>query len=154
MAKNEALLSRKSRNSTATVGSEAEKIVKESRKRTSFGAKKPGEEVDATQQQLAGEMESALNDLYRPENFRGLVRAPADIAMAITGSKHFNLSDKEVETLATTGSATMRFFMVANPKWLALTLFSMSVITIYGSRTAMYYSEKSKNQKAKTEEKI
>lgn len=149
--KDETVLSSKSGDKTDKTVFESEKIIKKARSRSGQSAGEVSSGTD-TQDQTTLEIQRQLDQLYSPENFKGLVRAPADIAMAVTGSKHFNLSDKEVETLATTGSATMRFWTTANPKYLSLILFSFSVITIYGTRTVMYFQEKRMQRKQEKKE--
>lgn len=72
--------------------------------------------------------------VFKPETWKGVVAAPADFAFAMTGRKHWLLTEPEKETLASTGCATFRAFAQTDPKWIALTLFSVSLITIYGGR--------------------
>lgn len=92
------------------------------------------------------EMQKALEALYTPENFKGIVKAPADLMLAITGDSLWNLPDAEVATLATQSALAARYWMQADPKWVALTLFLFSVATTYGSR-AMIHIRKNKDNK-------
>jgi len=75
-----------------------------------------------------------LDAILDPKVWRGAVAAPGDMMVAITGKAHWELSDDERDTLAKTGAATARAFAVTDPKWLALSLFSFSVLSIYGGR--------------------
>jgi hypothetical protein len=75
-----------------------------------------------------------LDAILDPKVWRGAVAAPGDMMAAITAKEHWVLSEDERDTLAKTGVATARAFAVTDPKWLALSLFSFSIITIYGGR--------------------
>lgn len=75
-----------------------------------------------------------LENLLDPKVWRGAVAAPGDAMVAVTGRMHWKLYDDETDTLAKTGAATARCFMVTDPKWLALSLFGFSLLSIYGSR--------------------
>jgi hypothetical protein len=90
--------------------------------------------------------EEALESLFSPQQWRGLVRAPADAAAAITGSKTWEFSDKETDTLALGAANTARHFATFHPKWLALALFSMSVLSIYGAHFAAYKMEEKRKK--------
>jgi hypothetical protein len=67
--------------------------------------------------------------------------------VAVTGKKHWELSDDERDTLAKTGAATARCFAVTDPKWLALSLFSFSVISIYGGRLLKDFKDRVEEKK-------
>lgn len=75
-----------------------------------------------------------LDAILDPKVWRGAVAAPGDMMAAISGKEHWVLSEDERDTLAKTGAATARAFAVTDPKWLALSLFSFSIMTIYGGR--------------------
>jgi len=84
---------------------------------------------------LANEQQAKILDaILDPKVWRGAVAAPGDMMVAITGKAHWELNDNERDTLAKTGAATARAFAVVDPKWLALSLFSFSIISIYGGR--------------------
>lgn len=85
--------------------------------------------------------------VFKPETWKGVVAAPADFAFAMTGREHWLLSDPEKETLAATGCATFRAFAQTDPKWIALALFSVSLITIYGGRMMKDAKEMHKGEK-------
>lgn len=142
-------------NSSVSPVSEAEKIVQEKRRelnRNPVGDSAIAEsnKVDLQLQQQKEAMQKAIDLLYKPENFRGIFRAPADAMLALTGDKVWNVSKEETDTMASTGMVTMQFFMQSDPKWLALTLFSMSIFSVYGSRTAAYLMNR-REAKAKAE---
>jgi len=83
---------------------------------------------------IAIEQAKILDAILDPKVWRGAVAAPGDMMVAVTGKKHWELSDDERDTLAKTGAATARCFAVTDPKWLALSLFGFSVLSIYGGR--------------------
>lgn len=91
---------------------------------------------------------SELDSLFSPENFRALVRAPADIRLAVTGRKHWELKDSEVDSLAITASTSAKYFAVVDPKWLAVAMFATNAAMIYGSRIVEDMRQDRKNEKA------
>jgi hypothetical protein len=90
---------------------------------------------------LSAEDKAAMAALFQPEQWEALVSAPANGAALITGSDAWNLSEKETKQLAIGAATTARYFAPSHPKWLALSLFSMSVITIYGAHFVKYRME-------------
>lgn len=93
------------------------------------------------------EQAKILDALLDPKVWRGAVAAPGDMMVAVTGKKHWELSDDERDTLAKTGAATARCFAVTDPKWLALSLFAFSVISIYGGRMMKDMKDKADEKK-------
>lgn len=87
-----------------------------------------------------------MEALFSPENFKALVRAPADIRLAVTGRKYWELKDAEVESLAITASTSAKYFAVADPKWLALAMFATNAALIYGSRIAQDLRDNKKDE--------
>lgn len=90
-----------------------------------------------------------LDKMFTGENFKGLVRAPADLLLSLTGNKIWDIPDGEIETLATTAATAGRYFLTSDPKWLALTLFSMAALTTYGTRGLMALQLHKKEQAKK-----
>ena len=101
-------------------------------------------ELDKEKQKQVRELQKALENLYKPENFAPLMRAPADIMLAISGDELWNIGDKEMAVLSSGAANTARYFLAADPKWIALALFATAIATSYGSRTVMYMRKKSK----------
>lgn len=97
-------------------------------KRT-FSLEEPDTASDAAKAQI-----ETLEAILDPKVWRGVVAAPGDMMVAIGRGEHWELSDEERDTLAKTGAATARCFAITDPKWLALTLFSFSILSIYGGR--------------------
>lgn len=85
--------------------------------------------------------------IFKPETWKGVVAAPGDLAFAMTKREHWVLSEPEKETLAASGAATFRAFAATDPKWIALTLFSVSLITIYGGRIMKDLADKKADAK-------
>jgi len=94
-----------------------------------------------------------LDAILDPKLWRGAVAAPGDMMVAITGRKHWELSDDERDTLAKTGAATARAFAVTDPKWLALSLCAFSVISIYGGRMIKDLQDRAEMRRAMTAQK-
>lgn len=106
------------------------------------GTNRPSVHPPAAVAQAQAEMDKALAALYAPENWVGIVRAPADIALAFTGDEIWDLPDREVNVLAAQAATAGRYFLASDPKWVALTLFLFSVGTTYGSRAAMSWRKR------------
>lgn len=108
---------------------------------------KPGisPELEAEQQRLRQQFDK----LYDPDAWEGIMSAPADIALAVTGEDIWNLSDKERKTLGIQASVTAQCFAVSDPKWLALTMLGISLTTVYVARTVQYFAEKAQKESEK-----
>ncbi len=100
------------------------------------GAKSGGfsEPTNTIKKAPYGNEAKMIDDLFSPANFKALVRVPADIRLAVTGRKHWELKDAEVDTLAITASTTAKYFSNTDPKWLAVSMLCMNVCMIYGAR--------------------
>lgn len=100
------------------------------------GTKPSGFSVSSspTKKAAGGNDAKMIDDLFSPANFKALVRVPADIRLAVTGRKHWELKDSEVDTLAITASTTAKYFSNTDPKWLAVSMLCMNVCMIYGAR--------------------
>jgi hypothetical protein len=84
---------------------------------------------------------ATFEKLYEPEVWEGVVCAPADTMLAVSGRKLWNMSGQERKTLSITASVTARCFAVENPKWLALAMLAITIAQIYGVRAAMHFAE-------------
>ncbi len=111
------------------------------KKRSRKSGKSESAPRGASQEEIQ-RMSAELDKMFNADNFRGLVRAPADLMLALTGNKIWDIPHEEVETLAVTGSTCARYFLSTDPKWLALTLFSMAALTTYGTRIAIHLQDK------------
>lgn len=134
-----------------SVVSRAKKSL-ERAKQSASTAEPPGQapgELDKEKQKQAKELAKALDKLYQPENFAPLIRAPADIMLAISGDKIWNMEDKEVAVLSASAANVARYFVAADPKWIALTIFASALFTSYGSRTVVYLRRKQKEESEK-----
>ena len=134
------------------VASKAQARISQARK--SDGGKAVPEKVvslqDKQNEKQAKELQKVLDNLYKPENFAPLMRAPADIMLAVTGDDVWNIGEKELAVLSASAANTARYFLAADPKWIALTMFVTSISTIYGSRALLYMRKRKKNEPPKT----
>ena len=148
------LLSRKGNNADTDIISKAKKTVSDHKAKIE-STESTGSKSSAETNRSLHEMSKELDKMFSPSNFRGIVRGPADFMLATTGRKLWDLPKEEVDTLASTASLTARHFLSTDPKWLALTLFSMSLLTTYGTRAAMHVqmTRDEKKTTAKTEVK-
>lgn len=89
--------------------------------------------------------------LYDPQIWEKALCAPADGMAAITGRKHWEVSEKERQALGATGSIAAQCFAVTDPRWLAASLALITILDVYGVRLAIDYQER--KQKREAEEK-
>jgi hypothetical protein len=92
--------------------------------------------------QAQAEMQKALEELYKPEHWHGICKAPADLMLALSGDSMWDLPKAEVDVLASQSSLAARYFMATDPKWVALALFAFSVATTYGTRTMLHIKKR------------
>lgn len=111
-------------------------------------------ELRAEEEARAKALAAELDRLFDPENFRYIVRAPADTALAVTGDELWVLDEGEVEALATQAASTSRHFVNTDPKWVSLIMLSMSIMTVYGSRAALYYRKKREEKAQRVPEAV
>ena len=90
---------------------------------------------------------ATFEKLYDPEVWEGVVCAPADTMLAVSGRKLWEISEKERKTLAVTSSMTARCFAVENPKWLALIMLSITLAQIYGTRGMIHMAQLQEEKK-------
>jgi hypothetical protein len=122
------------------------------KKRNSGGAPEPNGGEPTNNPELAQrqqELQQQFDRLYAPEVWEGIVAAPANVALAITGNEIWDIPEKEVKILSVQASVTARCFAVSDPKWLALSMLAVGLATTYGARIAEYYSQKAKEKAAK-----
>ena len=152
------ILPRKRSNPANPIISQAEKTIlarkgKAIDSEETKGAEKIAEEIPQSPDQKKANSDLAklakeLDKIFTPDNFRGVVRAPADLMLAASGRKIWDIPEKEIDTLATTGALTARNFVKTDPKWISLILFSMALLTTYGGRAGMHYQEVKKETAA------
>ena len=98
-------------------------------------------DLNAFRAALTRENHTLKRTLTDPHLFSGIGNAYSDEilhrAKLSPVKQTKQLSDGEIETLATTAATAGRYFLTSDPKWLALTLFSMAVLTTYGTRGLM-----------------
>ena len=140
--------------SAATSGAEGIVAAKRKYKKRNSGGvpvaagSKPEPSPELAQRQR--ELQQQFDRLYDPEIWEGIVAAPANVALAITGDEIWNLPEKEVKILSVQASVTARCFAVSDPKWLALSMLAVGLATTYGARISEYYLKKSKEKAAAT----
>lgn len=136
------------------VAAKAKARISQARGSVDSAGKNPEEKIvslqDKQKEKQAKELQKVLDNLYKPENFAPLMRAPADIMLAVTGDEVWNVGEKEMAVLSASAANTARYFLAADPKWIALTMFITALTTTYGSRTLMYMKKRKKNEPPKT----
>jgi len=83
-------------------------------------------------------MVSAPVELFTPENVRPLVSLPFNLAFIKTGFTGFTLSPGEEATLGATGAVALNQWVTIDPKYVAVMLFSMSLISIASQKFVLF----------------
>lgn len=117
----------------------AAKIIAERKQRRDAGIARGARDGKLSESEKA--LFATFERLYEPEIWEGVVCAPADTMLAVSGRKLWNMSGQERKTLSVTASVTARCFAVENPKWLALAMLAITIAQIYGVRIAMHMAE-------------
>jgi hypothetical protein len=111
-------------------------------KRSARGTKRSAKNIAGNEGVLSPADEAALEQLFQPSQWRGIVAGPGQALHVLTGWEKWELEKDEIDTLAVGAANTARFFMAVHPKWVALSLFSVALLQSYGSRTAAYFMHK------------
>lgn len=93
----------------------------------SSGASEPSAELRA-------EISKQLEAAYNPKAWASLLALPADVTLAISGNKIWDVSKDERETMGACGSVAARYLMEENPKTLALLMLSSALFAVYVPR--------------------
>lgn len=65
---------------------------------------------------------------------------------AITGKKHWEISQEEKDALGATGAVAAQCFAVTDPRWLAASLALITVMNVYGTRIAIELADRKKER--------
>lgn len=104
--------------------------------------------------QMASAPSAPALPLFNEENTGRLVAIPFTLAAIATDWDRWRLEPHEQRELAATGSATLNEFVRIDPKWIALSLFSMSLAGVALSKAVMFQAEmRIKKSKAIDEQK-
>lgn len=124
---------------------QAHEILEAARK-----SRKPGrrsrEEIAAETQRQQEQFAKEYEQLFNPEVWGGICRSPADLMLHITKKDLWRIEDRELKPLATGAANTARLFLRTDPKWVALTMFLISMTQIYGTRIALHVAQTRKEK--------
>lgn len=104
-------------------------------------------EAEAARQQASFAKE--YETLFDPDVWGGICRSPADLMLHITKKDLWRIEDRELKPLAIGASNTARLFLRTDPKWVALTMFLISISQIYGTRIALHIAQNKKDKAEK-----
>lgn len=93
------------------------------------------------------EKDALKNIAFSPETMQELVTLPFDMLEAGTGWDGWRLSDGEKKVLSVTGSDLAKNFITIDPKWISLTIFSLTMLKLLGSRYMAYNTIKKEEAK-------
>lgn len=140
----------------AAVSSTAERIIENTRSALNQSQSSSIDDKDQPKLKEKVAYDKVLKEierLYSPENFKPLMKAPNDVMLALTGNNDiWNITDNEVSAMAQSASISAKYFMATDPKYVALSMFFMSVLTIYGTRAGLQVKDylNSKRKKENT----
>jgi hypothetical protein len=101
------------------------------------------------------EVAAQLEAMYSPDIWEPVVEMPFAAGQLITGHDFWELSEKEKRVLSVSGSTAARYLGFTNPKWLAINLFLINLMTITAPRLlkelAIKRMEKAERAKKKPE---
>lgn len=103
-------------------------------------------EIDAEVAKRQAEFAEEYKTLFEPRTWGMLCRAPADLMLTISKRQIWDIPEKEIEPLAIGASHTARLFLKTDPKWIALTIFGISLVQVYGTRFALHMAEMRKER--------
>lgn len=127
----------------------AEAVV--SQRKTRADAGKPrGPRAAAASGSVSPISSEVFAKLYSPEIWGKVAAAPADAICFATGDKTWEVTKEEKETLGITGSVAAQCFAVTDPRWLAASLFLLTIVEVYATRAAIYYRKKKEEKDAKS----
>lgn len=108
---------------------------------------------EAERAKIREELTREMAQLFSPEYWEGIVRGPADLMLHISKREIWDVPEKEFKPLAVGAANTARLFLQADPKWIALFMFSVSLTQIYGVRAALHMAQVRKEAKEGREKK-
>jgi len=88
-----------------------------------------------------------LHSLFDPEQWGAICRGPADLMLHISKRDLWRIEDRELKPLSVGAAHTARLFLQADPKWIALFMFSVSLTQIYGARIALHIAQSRREER-------
>jgi hypothetical protein len=121
--------------------------------RRSKRGRKSREEIEAEARRVREEFAKEYEKLFDASVWGGICRSPADLMLHLTKRDLWRIEERELEPLAVGASNTARLFLRTDPKWVALTMFLISLSQIYGARIAIHVAQvrKEKTERGKHE---
>lgn len=97
-------------------------------------AVKPSAAQPGSASRIPPEVLEQMERLYSPEIWEPFVELPAAAMMTLTGHDHWAIDDKEKRVLSVSVSTAARYMGFTNPKWLAINLALINLMTVYAPR--------------------
>lgn len=95
---------------------------------------------EKTTREQKEKIQQELEKIFDPAIWEPILCLPANLMLAYTGDeKTWNLSDKEIKTMANTTSVAMRHVGIEDPKWFAIAMASVAIIMVYAPRTTKHF---------------
>lgn len=108
-------------------------------------------EQQARDAAIRDELAKEFHQLFDPEQWGAICRGPADLMLHISKRDLWRIEDRELKPLSVGAAHTARLFLQTDPKWIALFMFSVSLLQIYGARTALHLAQSRKEEKERKE---
>lgn len=117
--------------------------------RTGKRGRRSNAEIEADKARAREELSQEFATLFDPEQWGAICRSPADLMLHISKRDLWRIEDRELKPLAVGAAHTARLFLRTDPKWIALFMFSLSLMQIYGSRIALHIAQSKKEERDK-----
>ncbi len=129
--------------------SETDKAIADARKSQSrrlSGSKKGEQASEATQsgERLPVQAVEQIKKMFNPDAWRAIVKAPFALGQAITGRKCWELEKDKEDTLAVSTAMTAEYFLVTDPKWVAVSICAFNWAVILTEKLAANARERQK----------
>jgi len=84
---------------------------------------------------------SLPEEMFEKEAWEPIVETPFVLLELGTGSKAFQVTEKEKQVLAVATAQTAKYFLQIDPKWVVLMMFTFNWSTILGTKAVAYAVE-------------
>lgn len=129
----------------STASTEASAHIDEVRK--GKRGRRSNAEIEVDRERAREELSREFATLFDPEQWGAICRGPADLMLHLSKRDLWRIEDRELKPLAVGAAHTARLFIRSDPKWIALIMFSVSMMQIYGARIALHIAQSKKEER-------
>lgn len=100
---------------------------------------------------LSSTIVSEAQKLFTPEQWRPIAKLPFYLAETATGSSRFEPKEEEISAIVPSLTLCAEYWLVVDPKWLALILLSANFSAIFMPKYAEYLKDKKSEEQLRKE---